>query len=79
MKNLEKMFLVLKIIAFEWGTLNSHNPEQDTCNRQSMCQQTPLLFQTSIRDIFSESFALKVMEKFDQSAFMKILQVFGKL
>ena len=26
----QKKFLVLKIIAFESGTTNSHNPEQDT-------------------------------------------------
>ena len=33
----QKMFLVLKIIAFELETANSHKPEQDTCNQQSMC------------------------------------------
>ena len=38
----EKMFFVFKIIAFEQGTANSHNPEQDTCNWQSMCEQTHL-------------------------------------
>ena len=31
------MFFVFKIIAFEYGTANIDNPEQDTCNRQSMC------------------------------------------
>ena len=30
------MFLVLKIIAFEWGTLNSQNPEHYTCNAEAM-------------------------------------------
>ena len=33
----KKIFLVLKIIAIELETANSHKPEQDTCNRQSMC------------------------------------------
>ena len=33
----KKMFLVFKIIAFEQGTANSHKPEQDTCNWQTMC------------------------------------------
>ena len=33
----QKIFLVLKIIAFELETENSHKPEQDTCNQQSMC------------------------------------------
>ena len=32
----EKKFLVLKIIAFESEKTNSHNPEQDTCQWQSM-------------------------------------------
>ena len=31
------MFFVLKITGFELGTTNSHNPDQDTCNGQSMC------------------------------------------
>ena len=30
------MFFVFKIITFEWGTVNIHNQEQDTCNQQSM-------------------------------------------
>ena len=33
----QKLFFVFKIVAFELGTSNSHNPEQDTCNGQSMC------------------------------------------
>ena len=72
----EKIFFVFKIIAFEKWTANSHSPEQDTYNRQSMCEQTPLWFQTSMREIFSESFFLRMMEKYDKSALMKITQVF---
>ena len=33
----QKIFLLFKIIALELETANSHKPEQDTCNRQSMC------------------------------------------
>ena len=33
----EKKFFVFKIIAFEQGTANSHNPETDTCHQQSNC------------------------------------------
>ena len=40
----QKMFLVLKKIAFELGTTNSHNPEQDICHWQSMHYETPLRF-----------------------------------
>ena len=31
------MFFVFKITGYELGLANSHNPEQDTCNGQSMC------------------------------------------
>ena len=36
-KKTKRIFFVLHIISFEWGTANIHNREQDTCNRQSMC------------------------------------------
>ena len=38
------MFLVLKIISFELGTVNSHNPEHDSCHWQGMCYRTPVRF-----------------------------------
>ena len=31
------MFFVFNIPGLEQGTANSHNPEQDTCDPQSMC------------------------------------------
>ena len=34
---IQKMFFISKIVAFELGARNSHNPERDTCHRQSMC------------------------------------------
>ena len=43
-QNNDKAFLVLKIIAFESGTSNSHHPEQDTCHWQSLCYKTPQRF-----------------------------------
>ena len=36
-QNIQKKFSVFKIIAFQSGAANSHNPEQDTCHQQSMC------------------------------------------
>ena len=50
----EKKFLVLKIIAFESETTNSHNAEQDTCHWQSMFYETPLRFKISLRETFSK-------------------------
>ena len=38
----KKRFLVLNKIAFESGTTNSQNPEQDICHWESMCYKTPL-------------------------------------
>ena len=58
-KNL-KIFLVFEIIAFEPGSTNSHNPEEDTCHWQSVCYEaTPRVSisvtETFINQIFSES------------------------
>ena len=36
----QKKFFVLRVIAFESGTTNSPNPEQDTCHWQSICYET---------------------------------------
>ena len=33
----KKKFFVFQIIAFELGVANSHNLEQDTYHRQSIC------------------------------------------
>ena len=77
-KNIKRI-LVLKIIAFESGTTNSHNPEQDNCHWQSMCYETPLRFNISLREIFSKSGSDRVMKKYDESALMQISQEFGTL
>ena len=77
-KNQQKFF-VSKIIAFESETTNIHNPEQDTCHWQSMCYKSPLRFSNSLRQIFSKSYYLRVMKKYDESALMQILQEFGTL
>ena len=76
---MRKMFSVLKIIAFESGTTNSHNPEQDTCHWQSMCYETRLRFNISLREIFSKSRSPRLMKKYDESALMLVLQEFGSL
>ena len=77
-KKQEKV-LLLKITAFELGTKNSQNPEQDTFYWQSMCYETSLRFNISLREIFFKSSSLRVMKKYDESALMPILQVFGTL
>ena len=75
----QKKFLVLKIIPFESRTTNSHKPEQDICHWQSMCYETPLRFNISLRQIFSKSGSPRVIKKYDETAFMQILQELGAL
>ena len=77
-ENLKK-YLVLKRSAFESGKTNSQNPEQDNCHWQSMCYETPLRFNISLREIFSKSGSPIVMKKYDESALMQISQDFGTL
>ena len=75
----EKKLLVLKIIAFESGKANSHNPEQDICHWMSMCYETHLRFNISLREIFSKSGSRRLMKKYDESALMPVSQEFGSL
>ena len=51
--NLKKI-LILKISAFVWGPTNSHNAALDISHWQSMCNETPLRFNISLREIFSK-------------------------
>ena len=73
------MLLVLKLIAFQSETTNSHSPEQDTRNWHSMYYEKPLRFNISLREIFSKSDSLRVTKKYDESVLMEILQEFGTL
>ena len=75
----QKNFFLLKIIAFQSGTTNSQNSEQDTCHCQSMYYETPLRFNISLREIFSESSSLRVMKKYDESVLMHIWKEFGNV
>ena len=74
-----KKYLVLKLIAFEPETTNSHDPELGICHWQSICYETHLRFNTSLRDIFSKSKSPRVMKKYDESALMPIWQEFRSL
>ena len=77
-KNRKKL-LVLNIIPFELGKTNSHTPEQDNCHWQSMCYETPLRFNISLREIFLKSGSNIVLEKYDESGLMQISYDFGTL
>ena len=75
----EKKLLVLNIIAFELAKANSHNPEQDISHWMSMCYETHLRFNISVREIFSKSGSPRLMRKYDESALMPVFQEFGSL
>ena len=75
----QKEFFVLKILGIESGTTSSLNLEKDTCHWQSMCYETFVRFNISRREIFFKSGSIIVMEKYDESALMNILQEFGTL
>ena len=75
-KNREKL-VVLKIIPFVSGTTDSHNLEQHISHWQSMCYETPLRFNVSLREIYSKSGYPIVMKKYDESALRQISHDLG--
>ena len=76
-KKIEKKFWVFQIITFELAITNYGYAEQDTCNRRSICQQTPLRFHLTLGATFPKSTSLRMREKLDKTALMKISEVFG--
>ena len=74
-----KKLLVSDINPFESGTTNSHSPEQDNCHWQSICYETHVRFNISLREIFSKSGSAVVKKKYDESALMEIGEDFGTL
>ena len=75
----EKKFLVLRISAFQSGKANSHNREQGIGHWQSLCYETHLRFNISLRETFSKSGSPRVMKKYDEIFLMQFLQEFGTL
>ena len=73
----QKKLLVLTLIAFEWRTANSHNPDQDICHWQSMCYKTDLRLNISVREIFSESGSPRLMRKYDEGALIPVSKECG--
>ena len=65
-QKIRHIFFGFMIIAFQSGVEKSH-PEQDTCHWQSVWYEILLLFNISLREIYSESVSLRVMKKYDES------------
>ena len=75
----QKKFLLFKIIAFEPGSSNPDNIEEDTCLWLSICYQESQKLNMSLRDVYPKPGSLRVMKKQDESTPLQILQVFGYL
>ena len=58
---------------------NSHNLEHYIFHWQSICYETPLRFNISLREMFLKSGSPRVVKKYDESALMQISQEFGTL
>ena len=74
-KKISKVFLILEIWAFESVPWIYLHYGENTCDQQSACYQTVLRFQIWLRDIFSNSISLELMESLEKSAAMQILSV----
>ena len=58
----QKNWFVSEIIAFDLVAVKFHYCEENTCRRQSMCQEKPLRFFISLWETFSKLVSLKVMK-----------------
>ena len=60
--------MVLKIYAFELVARNSLNSDENTCDRPSTGENTVLRFRISLREIFSNSICLTLIEHYVKGA-----------
>ena len=73
---MEKKFVVSEIILSELVALNSLYYEGNTCNRQSMCEETALTFCIALKETFSTSITSTKINKFGNVAVFQIATVF---
>ena len=66
-RKIQKKIFVFRIIPFQLGVANSHNLEQDTSHRKSVCRQTPLRFRLKLRETFSKSTSLRIIKNIIKS------------
>ena len=74
-----KVATVLRIFVFESRATNSHISEQDACHWHSMCYETPLRFNISLREIFLKSDSLREMKKYCQGSHTDLTRVWVPL
>ena len=76
-QKIQKSFFVSEIIASELVSLNCLYEETDTFRRQPMCYKAVPRFCMSIRETFSNSISLAVIDEYDKGAVMQISTVLG--
>ena len=75
-RKIEENSFVFEIIVSELVALNCLYKEENTCHRQSMCQQTVLRFCIELRYTFSDWIMLRVINKYDKGTVVQIATVF---
>ena len=76
-KILDNIFWILEIMAFQAfeGTYVYH--EDDSCDRQLTCDKRVLRLQIWLKENFSNSICLGLIESYDQRSTLQILRVLG--
>ena len=74
-----KVATILRIFVFESRTTNSHNSEQDACHWHSLCYETPLRINISLREIFHKSNSLRDMKKYCECSHADLTRVWVPL
>ena len=75
-QKIRKSFLVSLIITSELVAVIFHNYKENTCHRHLLHYQTVLRFQTTVTATFFNTTSIRVMNKHDKSATVKIIAVF---
>ena len=74
---IQKKCFIFEIIVSELVSLNCLYLGQDTCHRKEMCEQGLPRIDVSIRETFSNSISLTLINKYDKGAMMQISKVLG--
>ena len=69
---IEKKFFLFEIIPSEFVALNCLYQEENTCHRQSLCQETALRFCISLTETFCRTIDFPVINKCGKGDLLQI-------
>ena len=78
-QNIEKKPVDFDIIASELNAVNSYYYEENIFHQQPKFKERVLRAEISLTEIFSKSYLLREIRRFDKIPLMVIWQVFGSL